>query len=203
MKEKKREFQPFCLSELRNKKRITNSKGESELTGDIVFGCSDGTLAVYDVRSGSRIKNSSNIFSGVSGHVESGRLMAPESLQEKRWLTVLDSEPITHVYEYRRKSDLEISQPSSQKNSDRYAGVIFFCTINGTVYLIKHHEKTLLHKFDLSDPLMSQSTLLKPTTKTQDTSEKEENIVYYMGPYNSADISNDYEDANHLVIIHD
>jgi hypothetical protein len=62
MKEKKREFQPFCLSELRNKKRITNSKGESELTGDIVFGCSDGTLAVYDVRSGSRIKNTSNIY---------------------------------------------------------------------------------------------------------------------------------------------
>jgi hypothetical protein len=70
--------------------------------------------------------------------------MAPESLQEKRWLTVLDTEPITHVYEYRRKSDLEIISTSTQKNSDKYAGVIFFCTINGIVYLIKHHEKTLL-----------------------------------------------------------
>lgn len=27
--------------------------------------------------------------------------------------------------------------------------------------------------------------------------------MYFMGPYNSADVSNDYEDANHLVIIHD
>jgi hypothetical protein len=27
--------------------------------------------------------------------------------------------------------------------------------------------------------------------------------VYFMGPYNSADVSNDYEDANHLLVIHD
>lgn len=202
MKEKKREFQPFCLTELRNKKRITNSKGESELTGDIVFGCSEGTLAVYDVKSGSRIKSNASIYAGVSGHVESGRLMAPESLQEKRWLTVLDAEPITHVYEYRRKSDLEIIQSFDKKNGDRYAGVIFFCTINGIVYLIKHHEKTLLQKFDLSNPIFSP---LKGQRRgfTDHGDKKVENIVYYMGPYNSADISSDYEEANHLVIVHD
>jgi hypothetical protein len=47
--------------------------------------------------------------------------------------------------------------------------------------------------------------LQKPPAKTgAETVEKgQENIVYFMGPYNSADISNDYEDANHLVVIHD
>ena len=62
--------------------------------------------------------------------------LTPDGMQDKRWMTV-DTEPITHIYEHRRRSDLELSY-APQKAADRYTSVVFFTTVSGTIYLVKH-----------------------------------------------------------------
>ena len=62
--------------------------------------------------------------------------LTPDGMQDKRWMTV-EGEPITHIYEYRRQSDFELSH-APQKPADRYTGVVFFCTVSGSVYRVKH-----------------------------------------------------------------
>jgi len=115
-----------------------------ELSGDLVLGCSDGTLVVYDVKP--RAKHVS-VIGGVPVS-ETRATLTPDGMQDKRWMS-LDVEPITHLHEYRRKSDLDMNH-APQKAADKYTGVVFFTTVSGTIYLVKHQEKTVMQKFNLS-----------------------------------------------------
>ena len=68
----------------------------NELAGDIILGCSDGALVIYDVKAKPR---NIAIVGGI--HVTDTKSgLTPESLQERRWIVLNNIEPITHVFEY-------------------------------------------------------------------------------------------------------
>ena len=178
MKDKKREFQPFCLAELRGggPKKAKNGLGpgirgngleEGELAGDLILGCSEGALVIYDVKA--KPKHSIAIVGGI--HVTDTKSgLTPESLNERRWIAFNEVEPITHIFEYLPTSmkngagdidsifDFSGGQ-SKPNNSNKYYGSIVASTVNGIVYMMRYQDKSFLHRFDLSTTPILEHTI--------------------------------------------
>jgi len=129
-----------------------------ELEGDLILGCADGALVIYDVKS--RPRNTIAIVGGI--HVTDTKSgLTPEGLRERRWVALNNAEPITHIFEYlpctpkNGASDIDsmFDLPSDQTQSNtnaKHLGSIIASSVDGMVYLLKYSDKSLLHRFNFS-----------------------------------------------------
>ena len=114
-------WQPFCITELRN---------QPAAVGNIALGCGSGTLMFYQLVG---IPNPIALVGNISVQ-ETERLLA-DSTTLKRRISVKSDEPITHIYE---------CQGHTQH------GKILFCTLNGIVYLLNNILKKVVLKLNIS-----------------------------------------------------